>query len=367
MVFVIPEDRPNPANEAISNILGLLEQQQGARELASLMGLNRREFAAQTPQAQQFQMQQYLQGQQDLGLANLLGLQMPAQAGTQPQAESLGLMQAEPQDQDLGAAMQMPMDTQAQASLIDRLSDEQLALIEQRYPKFGQSLRESKKRRSEERRETTKTISESYKETKDYRADTTSKNRAAKTDLARLDRMQALEETGKLEPGAWVSFLDRIGFKAALNPESQEFEKLVSDFTANIKDRFGARVTDLDLRVFLQSIPTLQNSKEGRQRIYKTLRDLRQIEIDEYNAMRDIVKDSQNKGQALPFDLQEKVADRMDASYDKFSEKFKEDYGNQAEQRLGERVNLSLSDGRTISIPKEQEAKFRAKYGRLVR
>jgi len=91
MVFVIPEDRPNPANEAISNILGLLEQQQGARELASLMGLNRREFAAQTPQAQQFQMQQYLQGQQDLGLANLLGLQMPAQAGTQPQAESLGL------------------------------------------------------------------------------------------------------------------------------------------------------------------------------------------------------------------------------------------------------------------------------------
>jgi len=379
MVFEIPEDRPNPANEAVGNILGLLEQNQGARELASLMGLNRREFAAKTPQVQQFQMQQYLQNQQmkreiekdrlkknqEISmLANLLGLQMPDLS--QPLAQEPVAMQAQPLAQEPVAAMQMPLGTQQQASLLDQLSDERLALIEHQFPKFGQSLRESKKMQREEQRATTKTISESYKESKDYRADTTSKNRAAKTDLARLDRMEALDETGKLDSGAWVSFLDSLGFKAALSPESQEFEKLVSDFTANIKDRFGARISDLDLKVFLQSIPTLQNSKEGRQRIYKTLRDLRQIEIDEYNVMRDIVKDKQNKGQPLPFDLQEEVADRMESSYDKFSKEFKEDYGNQAKQGLGERVNLSLSDGRTISIPKEQEAKFRAKYGRLV-
>ena len=361
MVFVIPEAMPSPTNQAMANILGLLEQNQSARELASLMGLNRREFAAMSPQAQQLKTQQYLQEQQDQGLANLLGLGRPAITGAQPLAQEPVAMQAQPLAQEPVAAMQMPMDTQAGLSLLDKLSDEQLALIEQRYPKVGQSLRESKKRRSEEERASAKTISESYKETKDYRADTTSKNRAAKTDLARLDRMEALEKTGKLEPGAWVSFLDRIGFKAALNPESQEFEKLVSDFTANIKDRFGARVTDLDLRVFLQSIPTLQNSKEGRQRIYKTLRDLRQIEIDEYNAMRDIVKDSQNKGQALPFDLQEQVADRMEATYDKFSKNFKQAY-KQDDQGMAGQVKILLKDGRRIAIPKEQEAKFRAQF-----
>jgi hypothetical protein len=78
--------------------------------------------------------------------------------------------------------------------------------------------------------------------------------------------------------------------------------------------------------------------------------------------MRDIVKDKQNKGQALPFDLQEQVADRMEASYDKFSEDFKQAYKKENVQGMADQVNILLKDGRRIVIPKNQEAKFRAKF-----
>jgi hypothetical protein len=54
-------------------------------------------------------------------------------------------------------------------------------------------------------------------------------------------------------------------------PEEQLFVKTVNDFTVKAKDSFGARVTNFELDRFMQRLPTLANSAEGRKLILRQM------------------------------------------------------------------------------------------------
>ncbi len=60
-------------------------------------------------------------------------------------------------------------------------------------------------------------------------------------------------------------------------PEEQLFVKTVNDFTVKAKDSFGARVTNFELDRFMQRLPTLANSKEGRKLILRQMKIINQI------------------------------------------------------------------------------------------
>jgi hypothetical protein len=53
--------------------------------------------------------------------------------------------------------------------------------------------------------------------------------------------------------------------------EEQLFVKTVNDFTVKAKDSFGARVSNFELDRFMQRLPTLANSKEGRALILRQM------------------------------------------------------------------------------------------------
>ena len=62
-----------------------------------------------------------------------------------------------------------------------------------------------------------------------------------------------------------------------LSPEAQEAVKLIIDSTSNIKDTYGARVTNFDLQTYLRKLPSLMNSPEGRTRVLRDLQELNKI------------------------------------------------------------------------------------------
>ena len=67
---------------------------------------------------------------------------------------------------------------------------------------------------------------------------------------------------------------------AGASPEVQLYVKTLNDFLINAKDSFGSRVTNFDLSSFMKRLPTLANSKEGRNLILKqmeTINDLNQL------------------------------------------------------------------------------------------
>ncbi len=96
-----------------------------------------------------------------------------------------------------------------------------------------------------------------------------------------LGLLQELDKTGRIgeglhqlniNPKTGDLFLPKAGTR-----EEQLFVKTVNDFTVKAKDSFGARVTNFELDRFMQRIPTLANSAEGRELIIRQMQIVNQI------------------------------------------------------------------------------------------
>ncbi len=72
------------------------------------------------------------------------------------------------------------------------------------------------------------------------------------------------------------------------NAEEQLFVKTVNDFTVKAKDSFGARVTNFELDRFMQRLPTLANSPEGRQLILRQMGIINEINQLEKRAVQEV-------------------------------------------------------------------------------
>lgn len=71
-------------------------------------------------------------------------------------------------------------------------------------------------------------------------------------------------------------------------PEEQLFVKTVNDFTVKAKDSFGARVTNFELDRFMQRLPTLANSTEGRKLILRQMKLINKINQIEKKAIQNV-------------------------------------------------------------------------------
>lgn len=199
------------------------------------------------------------------------------------------------------------------------------------------------------------------KETKQYVDTLKNQEKAAKEGDLRLKRMETLIKQGNLPNAGLWSFLTKIedlgpvataGVGAALgyafpgvghvvggivgglsspfagaaksflktgSPDIEEFEKLSNDFVKNAKQYFGSRITDADLRVFMQTIPTLMQTDAGKKKVIENLSSLNELAQIEAKAARSII--SKNGGIA-PIDIEQQVKDKISDKVDKVAKKF---------------------------------------------
>lgn len=96
-----------------------------------------------------------------------------------------------------------------------------------------------------------------------------------------IDQLENLNKSGKLPKG-----IGRLNVKSdgtlrlpfLANPETELFVKTLNEFTTKAKDSFGARVTNFELNRFLQRLPSLMNSEEGRQLIINQMKYINQLD-----------------------------------------------------------------------------------------
>lgn len=72
--------------------------------------------------------------------------------------------------------------------------------------------------------------------------------------------------------------------------DEQRFVKTVNDFITGAKDIFGSRVTNFDIQQFNARLPSLMNSKEGRDEIIEQMEIFTEIERDYYKSLNDVYK-----------------------------------------------------------------------------
>jgi hypothetical protein len=180
-----------------------------------------------------------------------------------------------------------------------------------------------KERAAESRFERQKSI-ESYKISKDMREKIIEEGKSAKSNLQDLERMEDLNQTGKLDTPGYVEFLKSTGLDipALMNPESEEFQKIAQTFMRDAKKYFGGRVSNFEIEQFLKTIPSLSQSPEGRNRVIANLRRMNKGAVLYSKELKDLVKENKDY---LPLDYLEQLDDRIEPKAEQLAKEFKKD------------------------------------------
>lgn len=166
------------------------------------------------------------------------------------------------------------------------------------------------------------------KEVVPYIKEIQDKASAAKENDIRLQKMENLINTGKLTNPLFATALKTLGkgifgfgidLSSLMSPESQEFEKLSTDFLKNVKDVFGARISNLEVEQFLKTVPTLIQSDEGKRSVIRNLK----LFNEAAQVKRDAVKSLIDKyGSKLPFDFRFQAEELAEEKLDEIANRF---------------------------------------------
>lgn len=156
---------------------------------------------------------------------------------------------------------------------------------------------------------------------------------------------------------------------ALASPEAQRFVKTVNDFTVNAKDSFGARVSNFELDRFMQRLPTLANSIEGREQIIRQMQIINDMNLLRNQTLQNVFEEHGGI-RNIDYDAAERITDKMikpkmtelknefkriDNGLDKQYQKKIEDDKKIVPK---DRVAVQRADGTTGYIPKKNLKKF---------
>lgn len=134
-------------------------------------------------------------------------------------------------------------------------------------------------------------------------------------EAVRFERLDELFKNEKAFPPAGLAAalshegqINAFG-QAFLSPDAQEAIKLIVDQTTDIKDSYGARVTNFDLQTYLKRLPSLLNTTEGKQRVLRDLQLMNKLNQLHATGMLEIFDEYGGPG-ALPFSKAERIFDK---------------------------------------------------------
>jgi hypothetical protein len=258
--------------------------------------------------------------------------------GGQPQQQNM-IMRALGQTQ-----VQQPTQQQQEIQQLQQLLGEQQMQpqVQQKAPsKYGKfespaekalKAKQQFQREKEERQVTREEQKEISKETLPYYQELTKSAKAAKDSNMRLDRMQKLVDRGKLQSNVFIRGLDSLSrvpyigpfagaIEAAfLNRDSQEFKKLSTDFLKDAKSFFGNRITQKEIELFLDTVPTLVQTDPGKIVIINNMRLFNEGALIRKKAANEIIR--KNNG-FRPRNLDELVDKFSEKELDRIAKKFR--------------------------------------------
>lgn len=222
-------------------------------------------------------------------------------------------------------------------------------------------------------KERQKRESEFYKENaKRYMELSDSIKNSDKMDLS-LGGAEILNDSHKLPEGIERIQINPITgelfYAAGANAETQEFVKIINDFTTQAKDSYGARVTNFELDRFMKRLPGLLNSEEGRRIILKQMRVQNQIDKLEKSSERQVYDHYSLRG----VDIQ-----KADVIGRNLRKKKESELRNQYNKNLNDLKNLGIKSempkgkvliemkGKKGQIPEEKLDEYLKKGARLL-
>lgn len=231
-------------------------------------------------------------------------------------------------EKDITKLLQEPKVTPAQ-----RVAQLRNELIQQGVPPKQATTEANRIRKEEEKQQTEKPkLAEKKQQHIDkkyapYLEKVNKEADAAATNIDRLKRMHELIETGNLTSPTTASFIDTlskipffgIDLTGLLSPESQEFKKLSRDFLVTAKDIFGSRITEGEVKIFLDRVPNLSLSDGGKLAVINNLMRISEGALLKQKASQDIIEKNNNE---TPNQLDKLVNHKIKPQLDQLAKDF---------------------------------------------
>ena len=270
-----------------------------------------------------------------MGTASDLGGQMMQQLGQQPTAPRTA--------QELMSGAQqpkLPFETERKPRTVREAlaAGEQTPQMKQQAQQFTEKMKVQYHQATEKARTEIRKLAQS-----------------AESDIAQLSKLEKLSDANKLPNDMVYKFLDTMGLSdvgSLIGADAQEFNKIITDMSTKIKDKYGARITNFELGTFLRSLPSLLQDPQGRKQIIKDLKLMLSIPQERYKAMREIMKEN---GGVPPLDIADQVEDRIDSFKKGIFDKYQQ-YGEDMPQynvtsRTKTKPNAQSNKGETFKFP----------------
>jgi hypothetical protein len=136
--------------------------------------------------------------------------------------------------------------------------------------------------------EKVKRESEVFSDNTSYYGEVNKELKSANAEARSIGQLENLNNRGNLPTGLGKAL--NINYKkgslrvpAFANADTQLFVKTINEFVRKARDSFGARVTNFELNKFLEGLPTMANTPEGRRVILAqmgAMNKLNQLEAD---------------------------------------------------------------------------------------
>lgn len=198
--------------------------------------------------------------------------------------------------------------------------------------------------------------------------DYTKKVKAADDEQFKLDIAEEINNNEDL-PSGWERLnvdwtTGDIRVPALATPAAQRFAKTIADFLSSAKDTFGARVTNFDIDQFKRRLPSLANTKDGREVIISQMKIINRLnrnnahsvisEFDKAGGIRKIDYDKVIKRADKRQKQGEESARKQLAVLNNRSRRFVKDDVEARRKNLPEGYTLMMSkEGEFVGVPSE--------------
>ena len=132
--------------------------------------------------------------------------------------------------------------------------------------------------------------------------------------MTALNKLDSLIDSGKLANPVVAKLADKFGLIGILSPETQLFEKTMGEFLPAMADTYGARVTNQHEKIFLNTIPRLQQTEAGKRLLVDVLKKKAEADNVRYKVEREILKEN---NYIPPFNLRDMIEERSRGALEK--------------------------------------------------
>jgi len=142
---------------------------------------------------------------------------------------------------------------------------------------------------------------------------------------------------------------------AGASPEVQLYVKTINDFTTKAKDSYGSRVTNFDLSQFMKRLPTLANSKEGRELILKQMEVINDLNLLHEKGYKETF-DHYGVGRINSQEARKITDKRIEDKKDELLERYKTLDGllKKEESTSNNSITMIAPNGKTLKVPQEK-------------